>query len=139
MNPRDHYKILGKVGEGGYAKILKCQRLSDNQEVVLKHTGNSDVQKSSVIKECKLLSALKSENIVNCEEVLEFEGRIWVFLEYMEGGDLSKIVLNSDLAYSEEFCKYTLLMVARGLSTMHTNNVLHRDMKADNILCRPNG
>ena len=62
-----------------------------------------------------------------------------MFLEYMEGGDLSKVILSSDLAYSEEFCKYTLLMVARGLNTMHKNNVLHRDMKADNILCRPNG
>ena len=92
-----------------------------------------------MINECSLIGALNSEHIVKFEEVFDWENRICVFLEMMEGGDLAHVVLTSSDIYTEAFCKYSLFMVARGLQTMHANNVLHRDIKADNILCRPNG
>ena len=91
------------------------------------------------MNECSLIKALNSEHIVTCEDVYEYQNKIWVYLELMEGGDLSQIILNSASDYSEAFCKYTLYMVAMGLQVMHSNNVLHRDIKSDNILCRPNG
>ena len=98
----------------------------------------SIAERQSVINECSLIKHLNSPYIVTCEEVYEFKSMIWVFLEMMQGGDLSQIVDKSNI-YSEEFCKYTLLMVARGLKDMHENSVLHRDIKADNVLCRPDG
>ena len=42
-------------------------------------------------------------------------------------------------AYSEQFCKYSLYCVAKGLQAMHNKNVLHRDIKSDNILIRKDG
>ena len=45
--------------------------------------------------------ALQSEHIVTCDEVFDFDNRIWVFLESMDGGDLSKIVLKSNDVYKE--------------------------------------
>ena len=92
-----------------------------------------------MINECSLISALNSDQIVTFEEVFDFNHRICVYLEMMDGGDLAHIILTGKDIYSEEFCKYTLLMVARALQTMHRNNVLHRDIKADNILCKTNG
>ena len=57
----------------------------------------------------------------------------------MEGGDLTNIIVHKRGNFSEDFCKYSLYQVALGLQGMHSHNILHRDIKSDNILCRPNG
>ena len=139
MNPRDSYTIIEKIGKGAIGTIYKCARKSDGQLCALKHTGVSKAERQSVINECSLIKALSSEHIVTCGDVFDFDKKIWVFLELMDGGDLSNVVLKSANVYSEAFCKYTLYMVAMGLRTMHVNNVLHRDIKSENILCKPNG
>ena len=57
----------------------------------------------------------------------------------MEGGSIQKIIEKCHAIYSEEFIQYTLYRVALGLNDLHKMHVLHRDIKSDNILCRPNG
>ena len=52
----------------------------------------------------------------------------------MEQGSFTSIVEHGQQQYSEKFCQYSLYKVALGLKNMHENNVLHRDLKADNIL-----
>ena len=53
----------------------------------------------------------------------------------MDGKDLTKVIENFHNKYSEEFIKYTILCAARGLKALHDKNVLHRDIKSDNIFC----
>ena len=57
----------------------------------------------------------------------------------MEGGALKDIILSQRGNYSEAFCKYSLFAVAEGLKEMHNKEILHRDIKSDNILCKPDG
>ena len=60
----------------------------------------------------------------------------------MEGGELTKIVKMAkyvNMTLSEEFCRYTLFCVASGLRDLHEKNVLHRDIKSDNILFKADG
>lgn len=52
---------------------------------------------------------------------------------------MTKIVLAKNGAVSEDFCKWSLYQVALGLQGMHKHNVLHRDIKSDNILCDSDG
>ena len=88
--------------------------------MVLKHSKADHAERQSVINECTLIKALASDHIVTCDEVFDFKGKIWVFMENMDGGDLSKIVMKSNEIYTEEFCKYTLMCVAKGLQSMHS-------------------
>ena len=71
--------------------------------------------------------------------MFDFKNRIWVFLELMEGGALTDIILARRAKLSTRFSKWTLFQVATGLQKMHNKNILHRDIKSDNILVRPNG
>ena len=73
------------------------------------------------------------------EDVFVYQGKIFAFLDLMDGGSLTGIVTQRRGSYSEGFCKYVLGMVAKGLLEMHSKNILHRDIKSDNILCSLDG
>ena len=57
----------------------------------------------------------------------------------MEHGAMTNICIEDNENYSEEFCRYSLFKVAKGLNAMHNKNVLHRDIKSDNILYNGDG
>ena len=76
---------------------------------------------------------------MKCEELFEFAGRIWLMSEYMGQGSIKKLINKSHKKYSEEFCRYSLYKVALGLQRMHSQNVLHRDLNSNNVLCSADG
>ena len=57
----------------------------------------------------------------------------------MDGYDITSIITNYHEHYSENFIKYSIYMAAKGVHAMHDKNVLHRDIKSDNILCNKDG
>ena len=72
-------------------------------------------------------------------DLYDHEGRIWIILEYMEDGNLTEMILHQHEVYSEDFCRWVLYKTALGLLYMHSKNILHRDIKSDNILCGSSG
>ena len=57
----------------------------------------------------------------------------------MDQGSMTDICIDGNESYSEDFCRYSLYKVAKGLLAMHNKNVLHRDIKSDNILYSEDG
>ena len=114
-------------------------RKEDSKIFILKLGAENatDTDKERVKGESALLAAINSDYLVNCEEVYEFQNRLFVFLDFMEGGSLNKFIENYYEDYSEETIKYMVYMSAMGIKCLHDRNVLHRDIKSDNILCRP--
>ena len=73
------------------------------------------------------------------EELYEFKNKLLIVFEEMDGGSMENIVQDYFHSYSEAFCKYTLYMAAQGLAHLHSKNVIHRDIKSDNILLGMDG
>ena len=57
----------------------------------------------------------------------------------MDQGSMTNVITAQSETYTEEFCRYSLFKVAKGVLKMHQNNVLHRDIKSDNIQCTSDG
>ena len=115
-------------------------RKSDNETFVMKETQNfSDAQTELIKQENKLLQIINSDYVMRAEAIYEYNERLYLFLEFMDGKSLTEIAENFFNQYSEGFKKYTLWSAAKGLAAMHELNILHRDIKSDNIFCKSSG
>jgi serine/threonine protein kinase len=77
--------------------------------------------------------------VLRCFECFDFKGRLWIFLELMDGGALTPMLEEVNGNHSEDFCKYICLRVLQGLKYLHDRHILHRDIKSDNILVSEEG
>ena len=90
--------------------------------------------KKMIMQECAINKLLRCKYIVQLEEVIEFQDRLILVFELMDR-DMSDLCPIK----SEDFCKFTIYQVAKGLQKMHSHHVLHRDLKSNNILCNAEG
>lgn len=86
-----------------------------------------------------MIAFLDSDEIAKCSDLFFFKKRVWIFLEFMENGSFDRIILDGTSNYQEEFCRWSLYKVAKGIQAMHNRNVLHRDIKSDNLLSNMDG
>ena len=140
-NPLAHYKILPGKGEiGGYSRVYTCERLDDGVKFALKLAKpKNTAQKTDIVNEIGIMQLGSYDSIVKCEQAFFYKDRFWIVLELMDGGALTSMLEEMLGNYSEAFCKYTLYRTVQGLVDLHRQNIIHRDVKSDNILCKGNG
>ena len=66
------------------------------------------------------------DSIVHCYEALDYQNRLWILNEWIDGDCLTPMLTELKGAYSEEFCKYSLYKTIRGLIELHRQNIIHR-------------
>lgn len=81
----------------------------------------------------------KEDNIIQCFDAYDFNNRLWIYMELMDIGAMTDIILENSGKIDEQVCQYILKQVLIGLEYLHNNSILHRDIKSDNILMNSNG
>eukprot|EP01111_Echinosteliopsis_oligospora_P007662 TRINITY_DN22919_c0_g1_i1.p1 TRINITY_DN22919_c0_g1~~TRINITY_DN22919_c0_g1_i1.p1 ORF type:complete len:522 (+),score=105.61 TRINITY_DN22919_c0_g1_i1:533-2098(+) len=135
------YVIGDLIGRGGFANVYKALNLESGQVVAAKKFDKSKIaadQEHSIKYEIDLLTRLKHENIVPIIGKDETEHNLYIFMAFMENGSL-KSMLTSFGTFPEQLAALFLQQMLRGLVYLHDAGVVHRDIKAANILLNREG
>jgi serine/threonine protein kinase/Flp pilus assembly protein TadD len=136
-----HYKILEKLGEGGMGVVYKAQDTKLDRIVALKflpqHLTSDPVEKERFVHEAKAASALNHPNITTIYEIDEFEGQMFIVMEYCEGRTLKRIIEKETLSVRKVLD--IGIQICEGLVVAHEKGIVHRDIKSDNIMLTPRG
>ena len=133
-----HYRIIEKVGEGGMGVVYKAEDTRLKRVVALKflpdRVNQSEVDRSRFLQEAQAAAGLNNSNICTVYGVDEHDGHLFISMEYVEGGTLrEKLPFATDDAIS------MAMQIGEALQEAHSRGIVHRDIKADNIMLTSKG
>lgn len=129
------------VGSGTYGKVFKAVHVYTKKLVALKKIrmeGERDGFPVTAVREIKLLQSLKHLNIVNLQEVMVEKNDCFMVFEYLSH-DLTGLLNHPTFKLEAAHKKHLAKQLFEGLDYLHRRGVLHRDIKAANILVSSDG
>ena len=138
----ERYEIIEKIGIGGMANVYKAQDIKLSRTVavkVLKDEFSEDMTFVNKFRtEAQSAAGLEHPNIVNVYDVGSENGFYYIVMEYVEGITLKDYIKKKGhLSYKEALS--ITIQVGRGLQAAHEKNIIHRDVKPQNIIISTDG
>ncbi|XP_027843647.2 serine/threonine-protein kinase 10 isoform X2 [Aphis gossypii] len=131
----DFWEMIGELGDGAFGKVYKAQHRETGQLAAAKMCileGEDDL--ADFMIEIDILAECKHSNIVQLYEAFFVNSKLWMLIEYCDGGALDSIMVELDRALIEEQIAYVCKYMCEGLAFLHKCKVIHRDLKAGNVL-----
>lgn len=137
MEKIKHYNIIEKIGSGGMGAVYKAFDTILERDVAIKvmHSSLTKNKKNlhRLMQEARAAAKLVHPNVVTIYEIGEDSGNRFIVMEYVEGRRLTELIYKGELLQKERSIKL-IIQVLNALSLSHSFGILHRDIKADNIL-----
>ncbi|XP_069748965.1 serine/threonine-protein kinase PAK 3 isoform X5 [Narcine bancroftii] len=137
-DPKKKYTRFEKIGQGASGTVYTAIDIATGQEVAIKQMNlQQQPKKELIINEILVMRENKNANIVNYLDSYLVGDELWVVMEYLAGGSLTDVVTETcmDEGQIAAVCRECL----QALEFLHTNQVIHRDIKSDNILLGMDG
>ncbi|CAL8074568.1 unnamed protein product [Calicophoron daubneyi] len=139
-DPLETYILTEKLGHGASGTV-HCARNKQTQQLVAIKAMKLDKQpnRDLIISEIEVMRELQHENIVNYLDsyLLRGSNELWVVMEYLDGGSLTDVVTETvmDVSLMAAVTRECL----RAIAYLHDRNIIHRDIKSDNVLLGTQG
>ena len=137
------YTLNQEIGKGGFGITYKATHEYLNQEVVIK-TINQKLQKHPDFAkfqrqfqdEARRLATCSHPNIVRVSDFFVEDGLPYMVMEYIDGETLGEAFVLPNIPLPEKTAVHYIRQIGAALQVVHKNNLLHRDIKPDNIILR---
>ncbi|KOB72429.1 Cyclin-dependent kinase 9 [Operophtera brumata] len=144
------YEKVAKIGQGTFGEVFKARARNTSKKFVAMKKVLMDNEKEgfpiTALREIKILQLLKHENVVNLIEICrtkatlhnKYRSTFYLVFDFCEH-DLAGLLSNVNVKFSLGEIKKVMQQLLNGLYYIHSNKILHRDMKAANVLITKNG
>lgn len=138
----NRYELLEKIGEGGMSQVFKARCNKLNRFVAVKILKKEFCDNADIVEKFKgeatAIATLSDNNIVNILDVGTQDDISYIVMEYVKGKTLKDIIkqvgkMNYETAIS------VAIQISKALDCAHRNNIIHRDVKPQNILVTEDG
>ncbi len=131
------YEIQGELGRGGMGVVYKARQMALNRTVALKMVLSGEEGHKELIRflaEAEAVAAVKHPNVVQVHDFGEANGKPFMALEYLSGGNLAERFYASAGREDSTAVAGLVSRIARGVAAAHEQGIVHRDLKPGNVL-----
>jgi serine/threonine protein kinase len=139
-DPEQLFRVLEMIGQGSFGIVCTCVNTSDNKIYAVKFIEINEDDGGDLQNEIDILKAT-----ANCSHVVKYfgsylkENYLMIVMEYCDGGSVLDVMQVCNRGMTEQQISSICLHALKGLQYMHNNKILHRDIKAGNILLSNTG
>jgi serine/threonine-protein kinase len=137
----DHYRILSAIGVGGQGEVYKAIDTTLDRTAVIKVLPPEQTVKPSSLerfrREAKLAASLDHPNICTIHGLYEADGVRFIAMQFVEGRTVRQLVAGRPLALNSALS--IAIQVADALAAAHLRGIMHRDIKAGNVMVMDSG
>ncbi|OXU28096.1 hypothetical protein TSAR_013895 [Trichomalopsis sarcophagae] len=132
-----NFQFEALLGKGTFGKVYLVKRRKDSKQFVIKeqeqNSSNAWINKM-ITAEVECMQILRHPNVVSYYGAWQESKNFYILMEYAAHGTLRNLLDNRSSPLLEQDCLYLFAQVVMGVHHIHSKNILHRDLKPDNIM-----
>ncbi|XP_018667616.2 serine/threonine-protein kinase 10 isoform X7 [Ciona intestinalis] len=139
-NPESQWEKICELGDGAFGVVYKARHKVDGRLAaakIIECRAEEDLEDFAV--EINILASCNHQNIVKLLDAFYFEMNLWVLIEFCDGGALDSIMLELERGLEERQIQVVCKKTCHALQYLHQNKIIHRDLKAGNVLLSMDG
>ncbi|XP_067046314.1 uncharacterized protein [Acropora muricata] len=134
----DAYEVHDQIGKGKFGVVKKVTQRSSEKVYAAKYitpsSRSSGSSREDILHEISIMNQLHHKRLVGLIDAFDATGKIIMIMEFVSGGELFERVAAAD-CLTEKEASFYMYQLLQGLQYMHNKNIVHLDLKPENIVC----
>lgn len=132
----DYYDILEEIGTGAFGVVHRCRERKTGQIFAAKFIPVSQAMEKDLIrKEIDIMNQLHHPKLINLHDAFEDDDEMVLIYEFLSGGELFERITAEGYTMSEAEVINYMRQICEAVKHMHEKNIIHLDVKPENIMC----
>uniref|UniRef100_A0A4W5N074 non-specific serine/threonine protein kinase n=1 Tax=Hucho hucho TaxID=62062 RepID=A0A4W5N074_9TELE len=135
INPNDQWEIIGELGDGAFGKVYKAKNKETGALAAAKVIETkTEEELEDYMVEIDILAKCDHRYIVKLLDAFYHDAKLWIMIEFCPGGAVDATMLELDRGLMEPQIQVICRQTLEALVYLHSIKIIHRDLKAGNIL-----